>query len=199
MAKGTSGKSKGPVIDKDHGFEAMLQAASDLAGGSYAKVGVLADDDKGGLHVPGAKLTIAETAAVNEFGTKDGRIPARPAHRQAFEHHQEELAELGGQLLNKVVIDGTMTVEQALGVLGAKHASNVKGFITQGPEIPPHNAASTVRRKIESGQWNVKGKAQREAGWGVRTLVDTGRTVGAITWAVITPRTGRRPIAKQRA
>lgn len=189
MAKG----AKSRVVDKDHGWRDFLDAAEALSGGSYAKVGVLADDDKGGLHVPGGKLTVAEIAAVNEFGTRAGNIPARPAHRMAFDVHQEELHQLAGQLVIKVTLDRTMSVEQALNILGATQAANVKKYITAGDPIPPPNAASTIRRKIESGQWNVRGKAQVQSGFGVRTLVATGRTVGAVTWAVITPRSGRKP------
>ena len=177
------------VVDNDKGWKRLLAVVEALKGGSYAKVGVLADEAKGGLHVPGGKLTVAEIAAVMEYGTQDGKIPARPFLRMTFDEQAGEHTRVAKLLILKI-IDGNMPVGQALGLLGAKLAAEVKKRVTSGSEIPPHNAPSVVARKEKRGAWNAKGKAQRApaaggGGFGVRTLVDTGRMIGAVTWKVV--------------
>ena len=182
---------KGKVIDKDRGWQAILAAARDAAKGASVRVGILGDNERGGLHVvdeetgKSSPLTVAEIAVVNEYGTEDGRIPARPAHRMAFDANRDDLQALSFKLLVAVVIERRLSYEQALGLLGAKHAANIKATITEGAEVPPTNALSTLAAKEASGAWNRKGKAQAgEHPAGPRTLVDTGRTVNAISWAV---------------
>lgn len=158
-------KGKSSVTDRDLGWGRFFSAVNDLDD-LHAKVGVLADTAQGGLHVPGGQLTVAEIAAVNEFGTSDGRIPERSFIRSTFDKMREELERDAGKLV-ALVLDGAMTAQGALGVLGAKLAAEMKKTVTVGEGVAPANAPSTVRRK---------GSA--------RTLVDTGRMVGAITWVI---------------
>lgn len=165
----------------------MLRRVDALRGSAYTKVGVLADSERGGLHQQGpdgrsAKLTVAEIAAIAEFGTEDGTQPPRSFVRSTFDEMREELVQDSRRLIVAVVLDGTMTATQALGILGLKLATGIRAKITQGPGVPPPNAPSTLRRKLAKGLWNRKGKA---ASLGPRTLVDTGRLVGAISWAVV--------------
>lgn len=129
------------------------------------KVGVLSSG-KGAVEHPGSDLTVAEIAAILEFGTEDGHIPARPALRSTFDAQREELVKLGAKLIDKV-LDGKMDTRTALNVLGAKLAAETKKTITTGDGVPPPNAPSTIAAKGSSRPW-----------------VDTGRTVGAITWQV---------------
>lgn len=173
----------GKVTDRDLGWKEILGQAVHLARGAYVKVGILGGDDEGGLHEEGADLTVAEIAVVNEFGTEDGRISARPAHRMTYDARRSEIERQSGKLLAAIVIDRKMTVEQALNLIGLSHATAIKKTITEGAGVPPPNAPSVVRRKMQAGEWNARGKAKRKAGWGVRTLVDTGRTINAISWA----------------
>jgi hypothetical protein len=161
-----SGKGKNRLEVKDKGMAAMFERAQQIKE-AYVKVGVLADDEKGGMHYPGGDLTVAEVAAVNEYGTQDGRIPARSFLRSTFEARREELAEMGREFIEKVV-DGKLDLAIALGRMGAWLAGKVKRAITDGDGIPPENRPSTVRKKGSS-----------------RPLVDTGRMLAAITWSVI--------------
>jgi len=173
------------VVDKDRGFKATMAAARQLAEGAYAKVGILGNDSRGGLHHTdpdtglASPLTIAETAVVNEFGTDDGFIPARPAHRSTFDNMRPELERAAAKLLDVVVHQHRMTVEAALNILGAKLATGIRNTITQGPGVPPPNAPYTAQRKAR-GKGAKRAKAIAQA----RPLVDTGATVNAITWAV---------------
>ena len=179
------GKPK--VTDTDHGWRDILKTAVELGEGSFTKVGILGgSEDRGGLHQTdpttgkSAPLTIAEIALVNEYGTEDGHIPARPAHRMTFDTMRAELAEDSRKLLIKVVLDRTMTVEQALNILGLKLATGIKRAITSGAGVPPPNAPSTARAKVPASSTGAK---RQKAIDGARPLVDTGATLNAISWA----------------
>lgn len=180
------------LVVRDRGLTRILETARAQAGTSYVMVGILGGDDRGGLHVPGADLTVAEIAVVNEFGTQDGRIPARSFVRITYDRMRPELEAIAFKLVWQIT-DGKMSVEQALNILGAKLASAIHHTVTDGSGVPPPNAPSTLRRKEAAGEWNERGEAQA-AGWGVRPLVDTGRMLNSIGWGVFTPRAGRRPI-----
>jgi len=174
------------VIDKDRGWKETLAVARQLAEGAYVKVGILGDDARGGLHHTdpdtglASPLTIAETAVVNEFGTVDGFIPARPAHRTTFDTMRPELQRAAELLLDKVVFQRRLTVEAALNILGAKLATGIRNTITQGPGVPPPNAPYTAERKARKYKGAKRAKAIAQS----RPLVDTGATLNAITWAV---------------
>ncbi len=225
------------VIDRDLGWRGMMRRVDTLRGSAYTKVGILADSARGGLHQQGpdgkaAKLTVAEIAAVNEFGTEDGSIPARPFVRSTFDEMREELIVDSRHLIVAVVLDGRMTATQALNILGLKLATAIRKKITTGTGVPPPNAPTTALLKAMKGRtgrffkptsttlggvlgdvaatqsaieaaggrskWLLSKtagiKAARSLGdafaqigalASVRTLVDTGRMVGAISWAVV--------------
>jgi hypothetical protein len=154
------------LIVKDKGFAALFKRAQEIKK-SYVRVGVLADSDKGGLHVLGGDLTAAEIAAVLEFGTEDGSIPARPVVRSTFDEKRNELIEMGKKLMT-AVIDGKMSIKAALDILGLSLVTAMKLKITSGPGVPPPNAQSTIRAKGSSRPW-----------------VDTGRLLNSFTWSVV--------------
>lgn len=172
--------SKSGITDTDKGWKDLVRRAQALSGGMEIKVGVLADDAAGGLHEKDANgkskpLTVAEIAAVLEYGTEDGTIPARPAIRSTFDKMRAELQGDAEKLAVKIIF-GEVTALQAFNILGLKLSSAIKATITQGDEVAPTNADSVKKRK------EAKGSGGR---WGIRTWVDTGRVVGAITWAVL--------------
>jgi hypothetical protein len=101
---------------------------------------------------PGSNATISEIAAYNEFGTQgsDGqeRIPERPFLRTTL---KENLAPVYMPLLKhlmSLMINGELTVEQAVGVLGEKAVTDVKTKIDTLSEPP--NAESTIAKKKSS-------------------------------------------------
>ncbi len=163
--------------DKDKGLLKAFKTALEI---KYArvKVGVLASSPQGGAPVSGPGgvegaasgqargITVAQLASILEFGTEDGHIPPRPALGSTFDRMHGELVEMGKKLI-KAALDGKITVSKGLNILGAKLANEVKKSITAGAGVPPPNAPSTIRQKGSSRPW-----------------VDTGRTVGAITWQV---------------
>jgi hypothetical protein len=155
------------IVDRDRGWKAMVQRAKRAREGRV-KVGVLADDHKGGADHEG--ITVAELAVVLHFGTTpdengDQHIPARPFLAMAFDEQRDKLADMGGKLLAKVVT-GEVEQAQALGILGAKLSTEAKKVITVGNRLEK-NADATVAAKGSS-----------------RPLVDTGRLVNAITYAI---------------
>lgn len=160
---------------KDKGLIALFKRVRAIQK-SRVKVGVLADGRGGAKHgrseadavTQGGRssLTIAQIAAILEFGTEDGRIPPRPALRNTFDTMRPELVELGKKLMGAVV-DGKIDVVKALNIMGAKLANGVKRTITAGAGVPPPNAPSTIAKKGSSRPW-----------------VDSGQVVGAISWEV---------------
>ncbi len=183
---------KARVIEKDHGLRGMFEAVAAMHGKAFCKVGILGDSTRGGLHQPGAALTIAEIAVVNEFGTADGHIPARPFVRPTYDRMRPELESDLGKLLVQILFDGgKMTVERALNIVGLKLATGIRKYVTEGEGVPPPNAGapgnprpwpSTYQAKLAAGHWNRKGKA---AALGPRPLVDTGAMINALSWAVV--------------
>lgn len=156
---------KAELVVKDHGWVELMKHAKEIKD-SKVKVGVLDEGDGAAVHDAGGVLTVAEIAAIHEFGTQDGHIPERSFVRSTFDEKHEELVELGKELMKKV-LEGKIPVDRALNVLGAKLATEIKKKITVDG-VPPPNAESTVIAKGSS-----------------RPLVDTGRMVNAITWAII--------------
>lgn len=221
------------VVDRDRGWRALLKAVEALSGGSFVKVGVLADDAKGGMHEIGpdgkaADLTVAEIAAVLEFGTEDHHIPERSFVRSTFDEQRDELFKTAIKCCGGI-LDGKLSVGQSLNIMGAQLSTAIKNKITTGQGVPPPNAPSTAIAKAMKGKtarfFQPKkarhigdsladvGATQFVEGLGghgrggrkavgaarslgdafaqigaiasVRTLVDTGRLLGAVTWSVV--------------
>lgn len=154
--------------DRDLGWKAFFERVK--IKDARVKVGVLASGKGGEREVgpdgtPG-DLTVAEIAAIHEFGTQDRSVPERSFLRSTFDEKREELAKMGKALLLRV-LDGKLTVRQALEAMGMKLAAETKKKITAGAGIPPPLRPSTVAAKGSD-----------------RPLVDTGRLLNAITWAV---------------
>ena len=102
-------------------------------------------------------------AAVNEFGSADGRVPERSYIRAGFDKNRSKLRNTAAALWGRV-LDGDMDQRQALGLLGETHQDQVQKFLT-ALSAPP-NAASTIARK--------RGSAN--------PLIDTGRLRSSIRW-----------------
>lgn len=161
----------GKVIDKDKGWNRLQELAKRLAANDvHVRVGVL-DDGRAGSEDRGG-ITTGQLAVAMEFGTAS--IPARSWVGLTFDRARAEVQADMRTLLGHIV-DGKITVDKALNVLGSKYSAAVKNTVTQGEQIQPPNAASTIARKIA--------KTRKGAANAVRTLIDTARMVGAVTWA----------------
>ncbi len=161
----------GKVTDKDKGWNRLQELAKRLAANDvHVRVGVLDDGRAGSEDRDG--ITTGQLAVAMEFGTQNA--PARSWIGRTFDQKRGEVQADMQRLLGHLV-DGKITVDKALNVLGAKYSAAVKNTVTQGEQIQPPNAPSTLARKLA--------KTREGAANGVRTLIDTGRMVGAVTWA----------------
>lgn len=184
------------IHDKDTGWAKFFENAHKLEHAGSVKVGVLADTEQGGLHAvdeqgKAAALTVAEIAVVNEFGTEDEHVPARPFLRPTFDAERERLAKVAEHYVGEI-LDGKISPVRALGLLGLDLASAVKRRIQAG--VSPANAPSTALRKAGTGRTKgLFGKAARTLGRAlaqvgalasVKPLIDTGRLLNAVTHVV---------------
>lgn len=184
------------VKEVDRGWAKLREMARTLKNSkSHVKVGYLDDGGKGSDKRNGG-ISTAELAAVMEFGTKDGHIPARPHVGPTFERNREKYID-DLKVLVKGIYEQKMTIDRALGLMGAKMSADIKKYVTTGAGVPPPNADSTALRKLEKGAWKTKSSKVRQKKGddgpeievtgeaNVRTLIDTARMIAALTWAVI--------------
>lgn len=153
------------VTVTDNGVREMLARARALDA-LVVRVGILADTPKRTrTGQKGGKLSLVEVAFLHEFGAPAAKIPQRSFIRATVDKHAAEVKELQTSLAARV-LKGTMSIEQAAGLLGAKLAAWCQNAISDG--IPPALAPSTIARKKSS-----------------KPLVDTGQLKSSITWQVI--------------
>lgn len=141
---------------------------------AHVKVGILqregaqviTDEEAEGATVP---FTMVELAATHEFGSPSAGIPERSFIRATMRREEDALRTTAVQVATGI-IDDKLTIEQGLGLLGAKAATEIRNTIrnsqTEGPQ-PQANAPATIAAKGSS-----------------TPLVDTGRLINAITWQV---------------
>lgn len=126
----------------------------------------------GALHESG--LTNAHLAAILEFGYAEGNIEARPAFGPSWDANIDKYRAMCRKIAEGILA-GKVTPEQGLGLLGAQMVADLRDYIVGGPSIAPENAPSVKARK-QRKSLNSK--------WGIRTWVDTGALVAAITYVV---------------
>lgn len=130
---------------------------------SVVEVGILgesaryADPDSDGF-------TLVDVAIVNEFGSEDGHIPERPAHRQTYNAKRNDLKKrIAGSV--RLIAEGKVDTGTQLDRLGLWYTGELKDTIRQFNDPP--NAPSTVRQKGANNP-----------------LVDTGRMLNSINHEV---------------
>ena len=172
VSKGGSRFSDTPTPDGVR----LAQLLEQIKRGPSVKIGVL-DDGKGSEDRQG--VTNAELAAIHELGAG---VPKRGWISSTFDRVRGAV-ETNAKILVGHVLDGKLDLEKALGILGAKFASDVKETVVGGEQIPPPNAPSTLARKLSKTREGSTGEP--------RTLVDTGRMLGAVSWLVEMIRGGK--------
>lgn len=111
--------------------------------------------EKGAQREEGQVLTLVEVAAVNEYGSEDGRVPERSFLRSTFDAKKTKIGQQLAAGLDKIIL-GRGTTDDLLGRVGLKLAADSVETINAG--VPPPNAPATVARKGST-----------------HTLIDTGR------------------------
>lgn len=119
---------------------------------------------------PGTELTNGELALLHEYGNEDrgGHLKERSFVRSTVRDPQTaaEFASLTARIV-RAVIDGKMSRDRGLALLGAWMAARIQKRIADG-DIAPPDAPATVEAK---GTDTV--------------LVETGQLVAAVGWEVV--------------
>ena len=140
------------VKDIDRGWNNIVREL-EKAKGMEVAVGILEGSQNEGE-------SIAEYATYNEFGTDN--IPSRPFMATSFD---ENVAEINSDFKRQAdaMVQGKRTANEALTVIGQKHAGRIQNTIT-GRNFLPRLAPSTIAAKKGS----------------TKTLVDTGAMTNAV-------------------
>jgi hypothetical protein len=163
------------IHEKDRGWKEFAAFIADIKRDQpHVKVGVLDDGGKGSDDHGG--FTNAQLAAIHEFGSEDGTIPERSFIRSTLTANIQEYKRILTKIVRGIYMR-KLTPERGLGLLGAQVAADIKKRVTTGDEVPPPNAPSTLARKEKLRRKGSKGLP--------RTLVDTGRMIGSVSWAVV--------------
>jgi hypothetical protein len=149
------------VKDIDRGWNNIVREL-EKAKGMEVAVGILEGSQNEGQ-------SIAEYATYNEFGTDN--VPSRPFMATSFD---ENVAEINSDFKRQAdaMVQGKRTANEALTVIGQKHAGRIQTTIT-GRNFLPRLAPSTIAAKKGS----------------TKTLVDTGAMANAVHISI----RGRRP------
>lgn len=136
--------TKTRVIDRGHDhIVAQMRAATGLR----VKVGWMGAKIHKNRDGKPATLTTPEIAAVNEFGSRKRKIPARPMLRPTADRNRRRYGRmLGVDAIGK--ISAGATAKSVLEVFGELAAGDVVETINRTTK--PKNAASTIRRKGSS-------------------------------------------------
>ena len=149
---------------KDRGWKKINDLYNRLRNGKiYVKAGVLSGSDSRSDTMDNVTL-----ALIHEFGTGDGRIPARSFVRSTFADNRPNYEAQLKQVVVKAFGKDPDLLIKGLNLIGLAMASDMKKRITLGAGVPPPNAPSTIKAKGSS-----------------RPLVDTGQLVRSITHAVV--------------
>lgn len=144
-----------------------IRAKVEQLEGAGVDVGILAAKGGDEQHDEKSGLTLIELAAIHEFGSPAANIPERSFFRRTFIEKEAQIQDMIYRLAKKLVEDTSFPEEQALNMLGAFVSTEIKKTITAGPHIPPPLKPATIEAKGSD-----------------RPLVDTGRLVNSITYAV---------------
>lgn len=127
-------------------------------------------DSKGALTT--GHLTVAQTAAVHEFGSPSRNLPARSTMRETIRVFKRDLPSEVANIY-RGVLRGTTSGEQALDRLGGFWEGRVKQVFTRGRWEPLHGR--TIRNRLRRGNTSMQPMVDS---WHLWQTV-THKTVGA--------------------
>jgi len=155
----------GAEVD-DREWQKQLKRISKLTKGPHVLVGVMASagDAEGG------EFSLAELAAVHEFGSPENGIPERSFIRSTITAVSEERAKLVEKIMDDILHEKD-TIEGGLAKLGLWLVNKIKSRIRNREIIPRLEDSEAGRRTIKRKGSDV-------------TLVDTAQLLNAISWRV---------------
>jgi hypothetical protein len=152
------------------GLEKLRALAKQLEVRPEIHLGVLGG--VGGQAAPGSNLTMAELAAIHEFGAPRAGVPERSWLRSTADAKRREWLALLERTLT-LAVRGRIDVGAALELVGQRAVADVQKKIRSN--IPPPLAQATIDRKGSSV-----------------ALIDTGRFVQSISYEVVSGRQSGR-------
>ena len=160
------------LVDTDRGMKSFRKFMR--ARGQPSVVAGFRENGPGGQqHSPDSPLTVADVAALNEFGTME--IDERPFMRITTEERQEAWQAMLVPVMREVVDAGIRSPAAAgaaaargLGRIGLQMEADIKATIDGG--VPPPNADSTIERKGSSGTLINTGQMKQSIDSEVRRL-----------------------------
>lgn len=138
---------------------------------SHVAVGILQDEPHD------ERFSMVELAMVHEYGSRDGRIPARSFIRSTCDAKRRDHLDLVRKLQCQIIL-GRISAKQALTQLGEVVSKDMVQTINNG--IEPGLADSTLAAKKRS----LKKQRKKLRGDGFTPLIETGQLKGAITHEV---------------
>lgn len=176
-------------------LQARLRPLTKQPRAEVGVVGEQASEDHGGI-------TMAELAAVHEYGSPKNGIPERSFIRSTLESNASEYATLLRPLLRQL-LDGKISVKKLLSIWGAKASSDIRARLLRGAPLSPALskrtlAARKARALARQQSGEAPGKLRSSDGRflslknvGLRPLVETGQLVAALSWEVVMSSTER--------
>jgi hypothetical protein len=150
---------------KDFGWEAIKKEFSKVGEAGSLSVSVGVQGDEAALTHENSGLTNADLAIIHEFGTSDGRIPARPHWRSAFDANSKKYQkELDDAV--RAGLDGKR-IEGELLLAGEAYRADVIKLIKTSID-PPLSEATVEHKQGET-----------------TTLIDTGQYINSFRAVVV--------------
>lgn len=131
---------KGGAQFNTQGFDRVIRKNITALAGIKLKVGI----QKGAMATGGG--LVAEYAAANNFGTKNGRIPSRPFMTYSADRIADWMDAAAFYEVVNDVISGKITADMAATRIGARAVDITRRTIRDSALYKP-NAAMTVKRK----------------------------------------------------
>lgn len=175
------------------GFKFTSRIAKDIDPNTFAKLKLRAAVDKrlakvgipGTAKEPSDGTPLALIGLVNEFGSPAHNIPERPSLIPATKKGKPDFIRLNKKNLPLILRD-KMTLDKALGQLGAMGQAKVQKEILTGNFVPLKPSTIAARkRRLSSGYRNALAARQGKPLELDKPLVDTGNFVGSFTHQVV--------------
>lgn len=146
----------------------------------YVKVGI-----PGTVLDPEEGVPLALIGLVMEFGSPSKGIPERPSLVPATRKGKPDFVRLNKRNLDKIMTDD-LTLDKALGQLGAMAVGKVQKEILNGTFVPLKPATIAARkRRLTAGYKSALASAQGKPLALDKPLVDTGNFLAAFTYQVV--------------
>jgi hypothetical protein len=130
------------TIEKDKGFQALMGQIDIMGNGPRVEVGFFAGNKPDGA--ADGDLSIAEYMFVNEVGTDDDTIPARPVMGATADAERASVERMIDDGLNRIAL-GKADVKKVLTLVGMTYQGRLREAIVDWSDPP--NAESTQFKK----------------------------------------------------